>query len=284
MSFNVSIRTDNCTTPIAYYDNYLDREKKLEIDTEHDVVLTNCVNITITKSRNVFVNLNRWGPSTNPKIESCHNYFVINEWNVEIRKCVSSIIEVDKKYEVVELASNCDSLKKIIFTGSPFIDNIAYVLVKKGVKFDGVVENGGLRFEDEQQWCEWAALNHNRVELTTAEKEKLAQYHYDRKEYADSFWYAEKAVEGGSHKCAYMMANYWMQGWGVERDPFKGFAMYVNLALRGCAPSQHNLGISYLNGHGVKSDEKQGLLWIQRAALQGYQPAQDFLNSYKPSH
>jgi hypothetical protein len=54
----------------------------------------------------------------------------------------------------------------------------------------------------------------------------------------------------------------------------KALELWTELAEKGDAPSQYNLGRLYARGNGVRQDFGQARLWFEKAALQGYGDAQ----------
>ena len=57
-------------------------------------------------------------------------------------------------------------------------------------------------------------------------------------------------------------------------DPTRNFRKNVELAKRGDALAQLNVGVAYDTGHGVEKDLEQALSWYRKAAEQGYAKAQ----------
>jgi TPR repeat protein len=60
-------------------------------------------------------------------------------------------------------------------------------------------------------------------------------------------------------------------------DSAKGAANLRNLAEKGDAKAQNNLGVMYDYGEGVPKDHAEAMKWYRRAAEQGYARAQDRL-------
>lgn len=59
-----------------------------------------------------------------------------------------------------------------------------------------------------------------------------------------------------------------------EKGDYKtAFTIFEDLASKGDADSQRNLGLMYYNGQGVKQDYKKAIEWYEKAATQGYASA-----------
>uniref|UniRef100_UPI000B2125D2 tetratricopeptide repeat protein n=1 Tax=Aliarcobacter skirrowii TaxID=28200 RepID=UPI000B2125D2 len=63
-----------------------------------------------------------------------------------------------------------------------------------------------------------------------------------------------------------------------EKGDYKtAFIIFEDLASKGDAKAQYNLGFMYDNGYGVKQDYKKAIEWWEKAATQGYIDAQNNL-------
>lgn len=264
MDFNPAIKTDNCSSPIKYYNN----EKGLNIDTDQDVGLTQCVNTKIEKARNVILDFSKRCSLAYPEIKTVENCFVINPWCITIHKCNSSEIEIDKKHNVVEVACVCHELRKIVFTGCPYIATTPYVLVKKGAFFTGDVINGDIKFEDQTQKYSWE-LNHLH-RLTETALLDSAESLFFQKKFTISFAFVKAAAERGSVAGRALLSYYYLKGYGVEQDLSKGVALLKELAAQNHAISEYNLGLCYERGTGVEKNQELSNYWYSRAAEHGY--------------
>lgn len=57
---------------------------------------------------------------------------------------------------------------------------------------------------------------------------------------------------------------------GFNRNRLEAVRWYRKAAQHGYAPSQHELGLMYLNGEGVDASGPEALKWLRRAAAQDY--------------
>lgn len=64
---------------------------------------------------------------------------------------------------------------------------------------------------------------------------------------------------------------------GSKEDQRKAFYWYMKAAKQGYAPSQHALGLMFLNGDGVASSTGASYYWLTKAAQQGHADAQKIL-------
>ena len=79
----------------------------------------------------------------------------------------------------------------------------------------------------------------------------------------------EKAAVAGSASAQARLANFYLIGWGVEKD-YRKAAEWVGYAARqGNASAERMLGNMYLDGHGVPQDDEKGASLLRKSADQG---------------
>ncbi|MEQ8269465.1 tetratricopeptide repeat protein [Algiphilus sp.] len=78
-----------------------------------------------------------------------------------------------------------------------------------------------------------------------------------------------EAAERGSTDAMNNLANLYVQGQGVERDPSAAVAWYQRAAEAGDPVAQVHLGEAYEAGAGVSRDNRAAARWFQKAAEQG---------------
>ena len=66
---------------------------------------------------------------------------------------------------------------------------------------------------------------------------------------------------------------FYLEGWGVEKDPAKAFYWSDRAACHGDWDGQYNLAWMYENGVGTEPDAEKARQWYRAAALQGHEPA-----------
>ncbi len=61
----------------------------------------------------------------------------------------------------------------------------------------------------------------------------------------------------------------------IEKGDYKtAFTIFEDLASKGDANAQYNLGLMYHNGYGVRQDYKKAIEWWEKATIQGDASAQ----------
>jgi hypothetical protein len=82
----------------------------------------------------------------------------------------------------------------------------------------------------------------------------------------------ERQYEAKFLPAGFRLADIYLRGIGVPRDPTKAFALYNELAKEGEVAAEHYLGICYESGIGVSVDYTAAAHWYGRAAARGYLP------------
>lgn len=70
-----------------------------------------------------------------------------------------------------------------------------------------------------------------------------------------------------------ILADHYLHGAGVARDPATAAEYYLLAAQAGIPRAQLQYGLMLLDGEGVTQDSNEALEWIFRAQAQGYAPA-----------
>ncbi len=81
-------------------------------------------------------------------------------------------------------------------------------------------------------------------------------------------------ADQGDGEAQLRLANLYVNGMGVTRDPRKAVKWLRKAAEQGVARAQCLLALDYANGEGVKMDKIEGARWMRRAADQGLAEAQ----------
>jgi V8-like Glu-specific endopeptidase len=81
-------------------------------------------------------------------------------------------------------------------------------------------------------------------------------------------------AEKGDARAQFNIGCMYANGWGVPRNNAEAVKWYHSAANQGLAIAQHFLGIAYAYGDGVEPDVVEAAKWFRRAAEQGHPPAQ----------
>lgn len=82
------------------------------------------------------------------------------------------------------------------------------------------------------------------------------------------------AVELGHYTSLCDLAELYIRGEGVPKDPHEGIALCTQAAERGSPRAQLRLAIFYLEGDDAVRDRHRGALWLEASASQGLAEAQ----------
>lgn len=80
--------------------------------------------------------------------------------------------------------------------------------------------------------------------------------------------------------CWYILADCYLNGYGIEKDTVKAVRLYKKAAKRGVEYAQFCLGECYYYGRGVKVNIKRAKKWFKKAAKKEYAPAQYHVGLY----
>ena len=86
-------------------------------------------------------------------------------------------------------------------------------------------------------------------------------------------------AERGNAQAQFNLGMMYENGQGVRQDDAEAFKWYQQAAEQGYAPAQVLLGAMYKNGQGVRQDDAEAVKWYRQAAEQGYSPAQVLLDT-----
>ena len=81
-------------------------------------------------------------------------------------------------------------------------------------------------------------------------------------------WY-ETAANGGVPSAQFKLANAYLGGVGVPRDPAQAQLWYIRAAQQGLAEAQQALGVLLLSGAGGATDPAEGYKWLLLAERSG---------------
>ena len=86
-------------------------------------------------------------------------------------------------------------------------------------------------------------------------------------------------AERGNAQAQYNLGVMYENGQGVRQDDAEAVKWYQQAAAQGLAEAQSNLGVMYYNGRGVRQDDAEAVKWYRLAAEQGFAPAQVLLDT-----
>ena len=90
---------------------------------------------------------------------------------------------------------------------------------------------------------------------------------------ARAFALFQKAAGQDNLYAHYNLGLCWKNGWGVEQEPQKAYAAFRRAAELGHADAQNEIGLCLLNGNGVEGDDSAAFSWFQKSYQQGNQYA-----------
>lgn len=76
----------------------------------------------------------------------------------------------------------------------------------------------------------------------------------------------QRSAESGKRIAQYRLAQLYLRGEGVARDPEVAAGWLQRSARQGLAEAQLNLGALYANGAGVPQDDVRAYMWLSLAA------------------
>lgn len=80
----------------------------------------------------------------------------------------------------------------------------------------------------------------------------------------------QDSAHAGAVHCQFLLANRYLTGVTVEKDPVKAVDWLKKAADKGYGPAQSNLAMCYGRGVGVKKDVSQEMAWLIAAANKGH--------------
>jgi uncharacterized protein len=85
---------------------------------------------------------------------------------------------------------------------------------------------------------------------------------------------AQAKASKGDAEAQLLLASFYSQGRGVDRDLAKAARWHRKAADQGLARAQFQLGLDYARGAGLKADQAESFKWFQKAAESGLAEAQ----------
>jgi len=83
---------------------------------------------------------------------------------------------------------------------------------------------------------------------------------------------------GGDPRVLNMLANLYLLGLGVEKNPSRAAKMYSRAAFAGDVAAQVNMGHIYSGGHGVPEDGEMAYAWFNLARNNGSKVGQGYMS------
>ena len=140
----------------------------------------------------------------------------------------------------------------------------------------------GLKEDKDQAayWFKMAADNGHKNACN-----KLAVIYHNKKDYAQTMYYLNKAVELGDENAFYNLGFSYEQGHGTEKNYAKA-ENYYKKALEydnsQTNSARYRLGVMYYEGRdGVKKDKKKGEALLKEASKNGNENAKKYLDEHK---
>ncbi len=96
---------------------------------------------------------------------------------------------------------------------------------------------------------------------------------YERNDYSTAFAGFKNLAERGDARAQHNLGFMYRGGTGVPKDDQQAVAWYRKAAEQWCSYSQYNLGLMYAYGLGVPKDEQSAYFWFLLASAQGHQDA-----------
>lgn len=97
---------------------------------------------------------------------------------------------------------------------------------------------------------------------------------YNNKEYGEALRWYRKAADQGSAKAQTGIAEQYLKGEGVPRDPTEALRWYLKAAEQGLPEAEGAVGALYMGGEGIQQNDAEALRWLRKAADQGYSVAE----------
>ena len=89
--------------------------------------------------------------------------------------------------------------------------------------------------------------------------------YYDAEQYDKAIPKLKAAADKGHKKAQYRLGMCYKEGYGVEKDRKKAFALFQKSAKQGYAKAQYQVAKAYLKGKGVAADQAQAKSWLKKA-------------------
>jgi TPR repeat protein len=121
----------------------------------------------------------------------------------------------------------------------------------------------------------WGAYNYGVLMIEKGNHKEAVEYFHKTLEIDPEYWEA-----------MLNLGQAYIEGWGVEEDPLKGFLFYKNVADDGPEGEKatliglHVTGMLYLEGIGISKDSELGIAYLKKSASGGYEKSKQFLADY----
>ena len=87
---------------------------------------------------------------------------------------------------------------------------------------------------------------------------------YEKGDYKTAFTIFEDLASKGDAKAQYNLGVMYRDGEGVRQDYKKAIEFFKKAANQGLVRAQNNLGLMYYNGQGVRQDYKKAFEWYEK--------------------
>jgi TPR repeat protein len=92
----------------------------------------------------------------------------------------------------------------------------------------------------------------------------------DRGEYASALQIAQPLAQHGFAPAQTLLAEMYLDGQGVARDPARAMSLYRQAADQGDGRAENGIGLMYDTGNGVALNYQEAFAWYTKAAQRGY--------------
>ncbi len=99
----------------------------------------------------------------------------------------------------------------------------------------------------------------------------------EQKKFDEAFKLVLENANKGDAKFQSLLALFYFNGWGVEKDDIKSFEWELKAAEQNYAEAQFSIGSMYEKGNNVEIDHLKALEWYKKAAEQGHTNAENAL-------
>lgn len=97
---------------------------------------------------------------------------------------------------------------------------------------------------------------------------------HQREDYEKAYVGNRDLAEKGDAEAQYNIGLMYDKGMGVPQDDLEAVTWYLKAAEQGDAFAQHSLAIKYVNGHGMPKNDAMAAKWFRKAAQQGLPQSQ----------
>jgi TPR repeat protein/GTPase Era involved in 16S rRNA processing/ribosomal protein L32 len=97
----------------------------------------------------------------------------------------------------------------------------------------------------------------------------------NQENYKQGFELFYNSAEKGNTAAQYRVGMAYLNGQGVEENPFKAFEWFMKAAEKGNAEAENMVGMAYFNGNGIQQNDNKAFEWFMKAAEQKLPTAMD---------